>query len=216
MYWIRHIGAAVILALVLAIGVEGQGERGPGSNGPEKLTVGVLVDNSGSFRTILDRVITSTKTVINDLRPEEEGFLFTFVSTEKVVLRQELTANKQDLQDAADNMFVEGGMTSVLDAVKIATKYFVEQSRPDDRSARVLVVITDGDERASATSIEDVVKALKAANVRVFVLGLYDEKFYTKIVDRLCKETGGAKFVPKFPKDTNASIAALLTAMRSK
>ena len=180
------------------------------------LRFGLVVDNSGSYRTILERVITSASSIITETRPGDEGFLVTFVDTSKINLRQEMTQNKQDLRDSAENMFIEGGPTAILDAVMFSAKYMVENSKAEPDRPKVLILITDGDERESGASIDDVLKTLKAANIRVFVLGLYEEKFYTKVIDRLTKETGGAKFVPKMPKETAANVSSLLSAIRSK
>lgn len=180
------------------------------------LTVGIVVDNSGSYRTIFDRVLTSTNAIIDGVRPGDEGFLVTFVDSAKIVLRQEMTREKEELRDASDNMFIEGGQTAVLDAVVFAAKYLNQHAGPDVERTRVIVLVTDGDDRASAASIEEAIKAVKDAKARVFVLGLYEEKFYSKFVDRLVKETGGGKFVPKIPKETAAAVGSILTAIRSK
>lgn len=180
------------------------------------LSVGIVVDNSGSYRTIFDRIINSTNKIIDAVQPGDEAFFVTFVNASKIVLRQEMTRNVGELRDASDGMFIEGGATAVLDAVVYASKYMAEQAASSDDRSRVLVLITDGDDRESAASIDEAVKAAKDAKVRVYVLGLHEEKFYTKAVDRLVRETGGAKFVPKFPKDTETAVSGLLTALRAK
>ena len=180
------------------------------------VTLGLAVDNSGSFRLIFDRVVDTANTIIKDLREGDEGFLVTFVDAPKIVMRQEMTANPRELHDSVENMFVEGGATAILDVVVFASRYLGTQGSPGDARSRVLVLITDGDERGSSASIEEAVKAAKDAGVRIFVLGLYDEKFYSKIPDRLIKDTGGAKFVPKLPKDIPATVSSLLSAIRAK
>ena len=185
-------------------------------SGSGHLSVGIVVDNSGSYRMIFDRVVTSTNAIIQDVRPGDEGFLLTFVDATKIVLRQEMTRDKQDLTDAADNMFVEGGQTAVLDAVAHAAKYLIQHGSGDADRSRVLILITDGDDRGSTSSVEDAIKIAREGKVRIFVLGLYEEKFYSKVVDRLVKETGGAKFVPRTPKETAAAVANILAAIRSK
>ncbi len=192
------------------------GDGGVTANRPGAVSLGIVVDNSGSYRTIFERVINSANSVINDLRDGDEAFLVTFVDTPKIALRQEFTANKSDLRDAVENMFVEGGQTAVLDAVMFAARYLSDQANRASGNSRVIVLITDGDERQSDATTEQVVAALKAAKIRVFVLGLYDERFYTKVIDRLVRETGGAKFVPKLPRDTPASVNSLLVSIREK
>jgi Mg-chelatase subunit ChlD len=188
----------------------------PAKTSSPPLSIGIVVDNSGSYRTIFDRVLSSTNSIIQDIRPGDEGFFVTFVDTPKIILRQEMTREKQELQDASDSMFIQGGPTAVLDAVVFAAKYMAAQAGSDNERSRVLVLITDGDDRQSAASVEEAIKLAKDAKIRIFVLGLYEEKFYSKVIDRLVKETGGAKFVPKIPKETPAAVTGLLTAVRSK
>ena len=207
---------SLVLILIFSVAVSAQSksvDTSAASSTP--LSIAIVVDNSGSYRTIFDRVVKATAQIVDDVRAGDEGFLLTFVDTSKIVLRQGMTFEKSDLQDAVENMFIEGGATSILDAVVFASKHLAEHSTPGDR-ARVMILITDGDERESAATLEDAVKAARAANVRIFALGLYEEKFYPKVIDRLIKETGGAKFVPKVPKDTPSAVTSLLSAMRTR
>jgi len=211
--------AALLLTLILAVAVSAQNKGGdavaPPAAGP--LSIAIVVDNSGSYRSIFERVVTSITQIIDGgVRPGDEGFLVTFVDTSKIVLRQGMTSEKKDLQDSVDNMFIEGGSTAILDAVVYAAKHLSEHSTPGADRSRVIILITDGDERESAATVEEVIKAAKAANARIFVLGLFDEKFYPKVIDRLVRETGGAKFVPKMPKETPAAVTSLLSAIRTK
>jgi len=157
----------------------------------------------------------SASTFVDELKDGDQAFVITFVDTPKIMLRQEITDRKADLRDAVDNMFIEGGPTSLIDGVVFAARYFDEHTKTAVERPRVLVIITDGDERGSSSSIEEAVTAVKNSGIRVIVLGLYDEKFYPKIVDRLIKETNGAKFVPKYPKDTQAAVESVIRAIRS-
>ena len=63
--------------------------------------------------------------------PGDEAFLVTFVDTAKIVVRQDLTESKEELRDSAENMFIEGGQTAILDAVKSSADYLAENSRPN-------------------------------------------------------------------------------------
>jgi len=211
----RQFVLLFIFFWLLAMPLTGQSLSTDGSkvsNADAPMTVGIVVDNSGSFRMILERVIKAATAIIDDLRPDDESFLLTFVDTAKIRLRQEMTRDKADLRDAAENMFVEGGPTAILDAIVYASKYSGKNA--SDGHTKILVLITDGDDRENAASVEDAVKTAKAAGIRIFVLGLHEEKFYSKTVDRLIRETGGAKFVPKAPKEAPAAVADLLAAIR--
>ena len=212
----RSLALLFILILTGAVSAQDKSADAPAAGSAGSLSIAIVVDNSGSYRTIFDRVVRSTTQIVDDVRPGDEGFLVTFVDTKKIVLRQGMTEEKKDLQDSVDNMFIEGGYTAILDAVVFASKHLSEHSTPGGDRSRVMILVTDGDERVSTATLDDAIKAAKAANVRIFVLGLYEEKFYAKVVDRLTKETGGAKFVPKIPKETPAAVTSLLSAIRTK
>lgn len=180
------------------------------------VSYGLVVDNSGSYRMILDRVIEAAKDIVEENKADDETFLARFVSSDKIKILQDFTVSKDEIHMAADEMYAEGGLTAILDAVDFSARYLVEKSsRGDGARRKILVLITDGDDRQSAAKIESVLKYLKDNQIRVFALGLSDEKVSLKLLDRLTKETGGKKFVPKMPKEVPTLIKELTTAMRA-
>ena len=180
------------------------------------VSYGLVVDNSGSFRTLLDRVVSVTSDVVEENAAEDEAFLVTFVDTPKIVLRQEFTYRKSELHDAAQNMFIEGGQTAILDAMKSAADYLAKDARTDSGRARALVLVTDGEDRGSQSKIEDVIKLLKDNNIRVFVIAMSDTKVFTKILDRLTKETGGLVVSPRTRAELSAAAKKVAASMRAK
>lgn len=185
---------------------------------PDKMPVsyGLVIDNSGSIRTILDNVITVVSDVVEANEAEDEAFLLTFVDTPKVVLRQEFTFKKSELHDAAENMFVEGGQTAILDAVKVSAEYLSKNARSDGSRSRALVLVTDGEDRSSGAKIDDVIKLLKEENIRIYVIAMADGKIFPKLIDRLTKETGGARFVPRTRSEMAVVASQIATAIRAK
>ncbi len=184
----------------------------------EKASVsyGLVVDNSGSFRTLLEKVITVVSDVVEENEADDEAFIVTFVDTPKIVLRQEFTYKKAELHDAAQNMFIEGGQTAILDAVKSAADYLGQNARTDPGRLRAIVLVTDGEDRASVTKIEDVLRILKEQNIRVFVIAMAEAKVFTKVLDRLTKGTGGSIVTPKGKGELAASAKQIAVAMRTK
>ncbi|MEO7672634.1 MAG: VWA domain-containing protein [Pyrinomonadaceae bacterium] len=180
------------------------------------VSYGLVVDNSGSFRTLLEKVIKLVSGIIDENDSGDEAFLVTFVDTAKISMRQEMTDNKEELRDSVENMFIQGGPTAILDAVKYSADYLAQQAKSDPARSRVLVLITDGDERESAAKIDDVLKAIKTANIRVFVFAIAEEKIYTKVIDRLAKESGGKTYTPKTRDEIAAAVKSLAAAIRTK
>jgi VWFA-related protein len=206
---------SALLVLVLCLSAAAQDRPVPKA---EKLPVsyGLVIDNSGSVRTLLDKVITVVTDVVDANEAEDEAFLVTFVDTPKIVLRQEFTSSKSELHDAAQNMFVEGGQTAILDAIKISADYLAKSGRTDGNRARALVLVTDGEDRESGSKVEDVIKLLKENNIRVHVIAIAEGKIFTKLIDRLTKETGGVKFSPKTRAELTSMAAQIATAIRTK
>jgi Mg-chelatase subunit ChlD len=140
----------------------------------------------------------------------------TFVDTPKIKLRQEFTYQKSELHDAAQNMYIEGGQTAILDALKSSADYLVQNARSDEGRARALVLVTDGEDRSSVTKIDDLVRLLKEQNIRVYVIAMAEQKIFVKILDRLTKETGGMVVTPKGRADLTSAAKQVSAAMRAK
>ena len=211
----RSLTAGFLLTLLLCLSARAQA---PVDQKAAKAAVsyGLVIDNSGSVRTLLDRVITVVSDVIEANEAEDEAFLVTFVDTPKIVLRQEFTDRKSELHDATQNMFIEGGQTAILDAVKISADYLAKNAKSDVGRSRALILVTDGEDRESGSKVEDVIKLLKEQNIRVFVIAIAEGKIFTKLIDRLTKETGGLKLSPKTHAELKTAAGQMSAAIRAK
>jgi Mg-chelatase subunit ChlD len=216
----KKISATIFLLITFAVAVCAQdrsaAEIAQAKNADVPLSYGIVVDNSGSYRTVLDKIVEITKEIAGENGEDDEAFLVRFVSSGKINLLQEFTADSDELLEAADEMFIEGGQTAILDAVMFSAKYLSENARGEPARRKALVLITDGEERQSVTKIEEVLKFLKENQIRVYVLGFSSEKVSTKILDRLTKETGGRTFVPKTRAALAETVRELKAAVRAQ
>ena len=180
------------------------------------VSYGIVVDNSGSYRMLLERIVETVKDIVEENKTVDETFLVRFVDSEKIRLAQDLTNSKTQIQDAAEEMYIEGGLTAILDAVDFSAKYLAEHAAgaADSNRRKILILITDGDDRQSKTKIEEVLKFLKSEKIRVYAIGLSDEKVFTKILDKLAKETSGKIYTPKNRAETKIVVKELAAAMR--
>lgn len=176
------------------------------------ISYGLVIDNSGSMRYLLDKVIESARIIINSNKPGDETFLVRFISSDKIETLLDFTSDKQALIDALDNLYIEAGQTAVIDAVYLAADRVTEYKKgdDDDRRRRALILITDGEDRASFYSQNQLFQHLRESNVQIFVIGFVDELdkeggFIRKsprekainLINRLASETGGRAFFPK-------------------
>ena len=195
------------------------------------ISYGLAVDTSGSLRTQLTSVIDAGKTIINANKPGDETFLVRFISSDKIETVQDFTSNKDALIDGIDGLYVEGGQTSVVDAVYLSAEHVAEYRKGEevnDRRRRALIVITDGEDRNSFYKQEQLFARLREEDVQIFVIGFVGELdseagFIRKssrekavsLINKLATETGGRAFFPQslseLPQIANEIIRDLRT-----
>jgi Ca-activated chloride channel family protein len=176
------------------------------------ISYGLVVDNSGSLRNQIVQVIEAGKTIVESNKPGDEAFVLRFVSSDEIKIMQDFTADKQSLRDALEDMFVEGGRTAVIDAVYLASEHAAERKKGDpleDKRRRAIILVTDGEDRASFYKRDQLFESLKETDVQIYVIGFVNELereagFIQKskrqkavdLLDNLAKETGGRSFYP--------------------
>ena len=115
------------------------------SKGEVPTNYSLVIDNSGSLRMQLEKVIEASKIIVNTNRQDDETSVIRFVSSDKIEIVQEFTSSKVDITDALDNLYTEGGQTAIIDAVYLAAEKITEyeKSRSDDRNARALILVSE-------------------------------------------------------------------------
>jgi len=211
---ILTVGFLLCLSIVNSVAQDKDAGKQKNETTPVSISYGIVVDNSGSYRTLLDGIIEAVKNIVNDNKADDETFLVRFIDTDKIYLSQDFTPDKNLIRDAADEMYIEGGKTAILDAVYFSAKHLSANAEPNRR--RVLVLITDGEDRQSRVKLEEVLKFLKDEKIQVFSIGLSDEKVYTKLLDKLAKETNGKTFTPKNRAEIQTVIKELTAVIRAQ
>lgn len=173
---------------------------------------GLVIDNSGSLRQQLEKVIEAGKVFVNGNRPDDETMIVRFVGRDKISIEQPFTANKADLNDALDNLYIEGGQTAIIDAVYLAVEnidQYEKSNKNDDRKRRAVILVTDGEDRNSYYSEKQLFDLLRESEVQIFVIGFVDDLskdggFISKspqekskaFLERIATESGGKAYFP--------------------
>jgi Ca-activated chloride channel family protein len=176
------------------------------------ISYGLVVDNSGSMKPLLEKVIEATRVLINENKPGDETFLLRFVDSDEIKLLQDFTANKDDLFDALDQMHTEGGQTAIVDAVYLAAEHTAEYKKGDalnDKRRRAMILVTDGEDRSSYYKLTQLFDFLRENDVQIYVIGFTSEldaeggfirksskDKATELINKLATETGGRAFFP--------------------
>ena len=172
----------------------------------------MVIDNSNSLRSQIEEVIEAGKILVSSNKPEDETSIIRFVSSAKIEILEDFTANKDYLNDALENLYTEGGQTAIIDAVYLAAdrvSKYEKSSKDDDRKRRALVLISDGEDRDSFYKESQLFELLREVDVQIYVIGFLKELssergFISKspqgkaksLLERLATETGGKAYFP--------------------
>jgi VWFA-related protein len=168
------------------------------------VTVGLVIDHSGSMRQKLPDVIAAARTFVQTSNPEDRMFVVNF--NEKVTLglpdAMSFTNRSEELERAISSTPATG-MTALYDAVVKA----LERLQEGSRDKRVLIVISDGGDNASRHSLEQTLQMAEQSSVLVYAIGIFDEGDEDRnptVLNRLALATGGEAY---FPTQYNAVVA---------
>jgi Ca-activated chloride channel family protein len=192
---------------------------------------GMAVDTSGSLRPQFNQVIDAAKTIINSNKQGDETFLERFISSDKIETVQDFTASKDSLLDGLDTLYIEGGQTAVIDGVYLAAQHIADYKKGtgDDRRRRALIVVTDGEDRASYYTQEQLFQNLREQDVQVYVIGFVTEleadrnlirksprdKAMT-LINKIAAETGGRAFFPQSISELPSVANEIVRDMRTQ
>jgi len=167
------------------------------------LSIGLIIDNSGSMRNKRERVNSAALAFVRESNPDDETFIVNF--DDSAYLEQDFTGSIGDLIDALDNIDARGE-TALYDAVYLSADH-VKAGKKDKKA---LLLITDGEDNVSKYGINKVYEALKQSKVTLYAVGLLEENdqrggLFKKPPSKKAKEdlekfaeiTGGQSFFPK-------------------
>jgi VWFA-related protein len=131
------------------------------------VSLGLVVDTSGSMAG--DKIRSAREALrrfmFELLSSEDEIFLYRFSDTP--VLMQGWTQDRQMLARAVARLGANGG-TALYDAVAEA----VPLIRQGQHTKKAMVVISDGNDTSSATSLRDVKQTIRESEVLVYAIGI--------------------------------------------
>ena len=160
------------------------------------VTVGLVIDHSGSMRTKLPEVIAAARTFVQTSNPEDRLFVVNF--NEKVSLGlsggMSFTNSSEELEHAISRSPTVG-MTALYDAVDKA----LERLQAGSLDKRALIVISDGGDNASKRSLDQLLKMAEESSALIYAIGIFDEgdtDAHPRVLNRLARVTGGEAFFP--------------------
>ena len=180
------------------------------------LTVGLLVDVSGSVRDKLKfEQEAAAHFFQSTLVPSKDSAVAMSFDT-RVELIQDFTDDTAMLARSLRRMRAGGG-TALFDAVQVA----VTRKLREREGKRVLVIISDGDDTASRTTLPDTIAIAQRNDVIIYAIstnasGLWGEKNRRgdDILKKLVEPTGGRVFSPTKVQDLDSNFQDITQELR--
>ncbi len=162
----------------------------------EPVTVGLVVDNSGSMRSKRPEVVLAGLAFAKQSNPLDEFFVVNF---NNAVVRglPEHTLFTDDLQALRSALYygTPAGQTALYDAVAYSLKH-LEYSH---RAKRTLIVVSDGGDNVSKINFGDLMQLVDASRATIYTVGLFDPEDHDEnpaVLRKMASVTGGEFFQP--------------------
>jgi VWFA-related protein len=184
------------------------------SNEDTPVTVGLVIDSSGSMRAKLPEVIVAASTFERTSNPRDEMFVVAFNDS---VIRGghdgAQAAGGSQLETDLRALVAQGrtalydGLSAGLDRMSLAT-----------RPRKALIVVSDGGDNASHSTLDHVLMAARRSNVTIYTVGLFDAEGPDRnpgVLKSLARATGGERFLPRSPSELVQVCERIARELRS-
>lgn len=180
------------------------------------VSVGLVVDHSGSMKRKLDDVVAAAKMFVASSNPEDELFVVNFNEyvTLGLPVAIQFTRRFDELTRAIANTPATG-QTALYDAIAAA----LDRLRTDTREKKALIVISDGGDNASKRTLAEVLVLAERSNVVIYTLGIFeptDPDRNPGALKRLAAASGGEAYFPATPEAIVAAAERVARDIRSQ
>ncbi len=160
------------------------------------VTVGLVVDHSGSMRSKLADVIAAARSFMLSSSPSDEMFVVNFNEnvTRGLPPRIRFTNRPDELARAISNTRPTG-QTALYDAIDES----LELLQSGAQEKKVLIVISDGGDNSSAHTLAESLKKAERSNALIYTIGIFDEDDPDRnpeVLRRFARVTGGEALFP--------------------
>lgn len=163
------------------------------------VSVGILVDNSGSMRPKRERVDQAALNFVRASNPRDEVFIVKFNDLYDMVTP--FTNSIPKMEAALGSLNPEAG-TALYDAMLRGMAYLNKNAH---HPKKVILLISDGEDDASSHTLEQTMKLVEAPDAPlVYAIGIYGDddsrsarKDASKVLKKFADASGGNAYFPK-------------------
>jgi Ca-activated chloride channel homolog len=186
------------------------------NNQDAPVTVGMLIDASGSMAPNRDMVIAASMAFSKAMNPQDEFFVLGFNEQIHTPLPADkpFTNSEPTLRIALVQAIKARGQTAIYNAVSTGLEYV--QKGGFER--QVLIVLSDGGDNASNTTRAHVLANAQASNAVIYTIALVDpmdSEADPGFLSQLSDSTGGVSFRPKNASDIEEILQRIARDIRN-
>ena len=160
------------------------------------VTVGLVLDNSGSMGPKRDEVIAAAMAFARSSNPQDQMFVVNFNEFVSFGLPINTPFTDQTAQlQVALSRFNANGETALYDALAVA----LEHLKKGNRDKKVLIVVSDGGDNASKYKLAQILSMAGQSDAIIYTIGIFTEEDPDQnpgALRQLSKATGGEAFFP--------------------
>lgn len=168
------------------------------------VSMGILVDNSGSMRDKLPAVREAALDLVRASNPQDEAFIVNF--SDEAYLDQGFTSDITKMEQALSHIDARGG-TALYDAVVASADELAKHAK---NPKQVLLIITDGEDDASTLTSQQAIRRVQDLHgPEIYAIGLLyndsgeEARRARNALEALTAETGGLAYFPHSLRNVN-------------
>ncbi len=185
------------------------------------LRMGLVIDTSESITGRFSFEQDSAAGFLQKVLTNKGDLAFVVGFANQVLLVQDYTGDQKQLEHGISELVPAGG-TALWDAITFAAHQL--GSRVETQPvARILAVISDGEDNCSEASLKDAILAAERENVIVYTISTAEITLSptgppvgTQALKVLAEQTGGSSFVPGSAGNLKRGLADLQEVIRSR
>lgn len=184
------------------------------TNSDTPASIAVVVDLSGSMRDEkIKRAQAALERFIQNCHSEDEYSLIGF--NERAWVALDHTRDSQQLLRQFNSVKPEGN-TALYDAVALGLQTLQKAHHP----RRVLLVLSDGDDNRSRTSLRQIKRQVNESGVLIYAVGVRDfslrNQIGSLILHELTEPSGGKAFFPKDGEGLSDAFEKIAVELRQQ
>lgn len=181
------------------------------------VSMGLVIDDSGSMRDKRARVNAAAITFVQTSNPEDEAFVVNFNDDFYLDLDKDFTSSIPEMKEALERIDSRGS-TALYDALIGSLDHLKKGSR----EKKVLLVVTDGMDNASRTTLQKTLHEIQSSDAVVYAIGLLgdedkkDRKQGTRALKQIAEASGGLAFFPESVEEVESLCTQIAHDIRNQ